>query len=72
MRNLDSFDMDLIRRTIYDFFDHGRFVSMKTLQHELQSAHELDVSISTLRRAIRKMGFKLVKCYLIPYFPIPC
>jgi hypothetical protein len=61
MRKLDSFDMDLIRRVVYEFFDSGRFVSMKTLQSELLVVHELEVSISTLRRALRKMGFRYVK-----------
>ena len=60
MRSLDGFDLDLIRRVVYQFFDAGRFVSMKTLQAELSDFHDLDVSISTLRRAMCKMGFKLV------------
>lgn len=60
--NLDSFDYDVIRRMVYDF--HSKFKelpNLKKLRLKLIEAINFKGSTFTLRKILRKLGFRYCK-----------
>lgn len=58
---IDSFDKDVIRRTICTMFDSNETVTLRKLKIRLRAENDIDVSKSTLWRTIRSIGFTFRK-----------
>lgn len=60
--NLDDFDKCLVRRTIYNFHktNHERPTILK-LKRKLEEDANIKLSLSSLRRVVRKLGFRWKK-----------
>ena len=54
---IDSFDRDLIGRTIVKMMGENQYVTLLTLMSFLIKNHSLDISKSTLWRLVRSLGF---------------
>ena len=55
---LDSFDRSLVRRAIHNMYTKNLPVSLPALQKCLFQQYQLDVTTSTLHRAVRRLGFR--------------
>ncbi|CAC5384067.1 unnamed protein product [Mytilus coruscus] len=59
-QKLDDFDKGVVRRTIYDLHKKSQSVTMPNLQQALKKK-DIDVSISTVSRTVRLLGFRFYK-----------
>ncbi|XP_052064159.1 uncharacterized protein LOC127704242 [Mytilus californianus] len=59
-QKLDDFDKGVVRRTIYDLHKKSQSVTMPSLQQALKKK-DIDVSISTVSRTVRLLGFRFYK-----------
>ncbi|CAC5407423.1 unnamed protein product [Mytilus coruscus] len=59
-QNLDDFDKGVVRRTIYDLHKKSQSATMPNLQQALKKK-DIDVSISTVSRTVRLLGFRFYK-----------
>ena len=56
-KKLDSFDVDLIVRTMKEMMDRQEVITVRKLRTELSEKKDLEVKKSTLLRAMKKSGF---------------
>lgn len=59
--NLNDFEKDVLRRTIFDMYDHGEFPTIKKLTLALKSKISYQGSDSSTYRILRNLGFKYRK-----------
>ncbi|CAC5355671.1 unnamed protein product [Mytilus coruscus] len=59
-QKLDDFDKGVVRRTIYDLHKKSQSVTMPSLQQALKKK-DIDISISTVSRTVRLLGFRFYK-----------
>ena len=57
----DSFDKDLIGRTITTMIGNNEYVTLKTLRNFLKSNHNVEVHKQSLWRFVRSLGFTFKK-----------
>ena len=57
----DSFDKDLIGRTITTMIGNNEYVTLKTLRNFLKSNHNMEVHKQSLWRFVRSLGFTFKK-----------
>lgn len=60
-KKLDAFDMNLIRRTMHQFFKQQKLVTMRSLAVHLKKEASFPYSHVTLWKIIKKIGFKYRK-----------
>lgn len=58
---LDSFDLDVIKRTIFSMHENKEYVTIKTLKMKLLQAHDLKLTKFVLWKALHKLKFKFGK-----------
>ena len=58
---LDSFQKDLIKRSVYKFYERNEMMTIKKLKAYLSEHENLNVSKYLLLRHLHKMGFKYNK-----------
>lgn len=60
--DLDNFDYDVIRRTVYDFqLKHRELPTLKSLNTKLSETIGYKGSVETIRRILRELGMRFVK-----------
>ena len=57
----DSFDRDLIGRTVGQMMCDNNYVTLKTLKSHLKDNHDMNINKQTLWRIVRSLGFKFKK-----------
>lgn len=60
--NLSDFDCDVVRRTVLQFYDRGEFPSAERVQSELKDKIEYSGSVWSVRRLLRRLGFRYKNC----------
>lgn len=60
--DLDSFNQDIVRRTIHEFYDQGEFPTTKKVHKKLQEKINYEGSVSSVLRIIHNKGFSYKKC----------
>jgi hypothetical protein len=59
--NLDDFEKDVLRRTIFGFYDSGEFSTAKKLAIELRDKINYRGSVSSIYKLLKSIGFKYRK-----------
>ena len=57
----DSFDRDLIGRSVGQMMCDNNYVTLKTLKSHLKDNHDMDINKQTLWRIVRSLGFTFKK-----------
>lgn len=57
----DSFDRDLIGRTVGQMMNDNNYVTLKTLKSHLKHNHDMNINKQTLWRIVRSLGFTFKK-----------
>lgn len=59
--SLDSFDLDVIKRTILSMHENREYVTIKTLRNKLLEVHDLQLTKFVLWKALHKLKFRFGK-----------
>ena len=60
IKKLDDFDKGVVRRTIHDMYRKSEVVTMPKL-HATLKEKEINVSLSTVVRTVKELGFRFSK-----------
>lgn len=61
-RVMDDFDQDVVRRTVFEFYDKGEFPTAKKVQEKLMEKINYEGSVRSVRRLFHNLGFRFRKC----------
>lgn len=61
--NLDDFEKDIFRRTIFDFYDKGEFPTAKKITLALREKISYNGSVSSTKRLLKQLGFRYRKTH---------
>jgi len=59
---MDDFDQDVVRRTVFEFYDKDEFPTAKKVQEKLIEKINYKGSVSSVRRLFHNLGFRFRKC----------
>ena len=62
MTNLDDFDNEVVRRTVYSFYDNGQFLTSAKILVALREKIEYPGSKSSVKTILHNLNFKYRKC----------
>ena len=57
----DEFEKDVIKRTVYSFFERNETLTLKKLKCSLKEKHDIEISKFTLFKLLHELGFKYKK-----------
>ena len=58
MTNLDDFEKDVLRRTIYEMYDNGEFPTLKSFVRLMRDKIKYKGSITSMRFKFQNLGFR--------------
>jgi transposase len=59
--NIDDFEKDVLRRTIFGFYDSGELATAKNLAFKLRNKINCRGSVSSMYKILKSTGFKYRK-----------
>lgn len=59
---LDDFDCDAVRRTIYEFYDKGEYPTSRSIFNSIKSKTNYSGSVRSILRILKSLKFSYKKC----------
>lgn len=63
MSFMDDFNQDIVRRTIFEFYDEGEFPTARSVHEQLKEKINYKGSVRSVNRLFHNLGFRFKKCY---------
>ncbi|XP_039294141.1 uncharacterized protein LOC120353647 [Nilaparvata lugens] len=60
--NMDSFDKDMVRRCVFQFYDNGEYPTSERIRTVLKEKINFSGSVESVRKIIKSLGFRFRKC----------